>query len=106
MGRKEVMQGAVQVVFSVSFCFFQQKIEWIWLYEQHRELFLKAMEYEKAGYTWMQDEKLEDLLVPERMNRIKDDFVKKSENKNKTQSPYLLDILGEEEGVGCAACFI
>ena len=88
------------------FCFFQQKIEWIWLYEQHQELFLKAMEYEKDGYTWMQDEKLEDLLVPERMSRIKSDFIKKTENKNKAQSPYLLDILGEEEGIGCAACFI
>ena len=58
------------------FCFFQQKIEWIWLYEQHPELFKKATEYEKSGYTWMQDEKLEDLLVPERMNRIKSDFIK------------------------------
>lgn len=26
------------------FCFFQQKIEWIWLYEQHPHLFAKAME--------------------------------------------------------------
>jgi len=39
---------------------------------------MQAMEYEKAGYTWMQDEKLEDLLVPERMNRIKTDFIKKN----------------------------
>ena len=36
------------------FCFFQQKIEWIWLYENHRNLFEKAVEYEKDGYTWMQ----------------------------------------------------
>jgi len=28
------------------FCFFQQKIEWIWLYENHRELFYKAAKYE------------------------------------------------------------
>ncbi len=88
------------------FCFFQQKIEWIWLYEQHPELFKNAQEYEKAGYTWMQDEKLEDLLVPERMNRIKSDFIKKTENKSNIQSEYLLDILAEEEGIGCAACFI
>ena len=33
------------------FCFFQQKIEWIWLYEQHPELYKKAMEFEKDGYT-------------------------------------------------------
>ena len=29
------------------FCFFQQKIEWIWLYEQHPDLYAKAMEFEK-----------------------------------------------------------
>ncbi|MGB0982862.1 MAG: phosphoadenosine phosphosulfate reductase, partial [Saprospiraceae bacterium] len=38
------------------FCFFQQKIEWVWLYEQHPRLFHQAMEYEKEGYTWVQDE--------------------------------------------------
>ena len=38
------------------FCFFQQKIEWVWLYEQHPELYRKAMEYEKDGYTWGQHE--------------------------------------------------
>jgi hypothetical protein len=41
------------------FCFFQQKIEWVWLYEQHPELYKKAMEYEKDGYTWGQHESLE-----------------------------------------------
>jgi len=41
------------------------------LYEQHPKLVHASNGIEKAGYTWMQDEKLEDLLVPERMNRIK-----------------------------------
>jgi len=31
------------------FCFFQQKIEWIWLYEQHPELYKEAMTYENTG---------------------------------------------------------
>ena len=88
------------------FCFFQQKIEWIWLYEQHPELFRKAMAYEREGYTWMQDEKLEDLLVPERMDKIKEDFINKTNKSANTPSAYLLDILDEEEGIGCAACFI
>ncbi|WP_276132317.1 phosphoadenosine phosphosulfate reductase family protein [Polluticoccus soli] len=88
------------------FCFFQQKIEWIWLYEQHPELFKKAMEYEGDGYTWMQDEKLEELLVPERMAKIKEDFIKRASKNQNQQSSYLLDILDEQEGVGCAACFI
>ncbi len=86
------------------FCFFQQKIEWVWLFEQHPELFAKAIEYEKAGYTWTQNESLQELTRPQRIAQIKSDFLKKS-NKPKGNSPYLLDILDEEE-TGCAACFI
>lgn len=89
------------------FCFYQQKIEWIWLYEQHPDLYKKAMEYEKDGYTWIQGESLEELIQPERMERIKTEYIKRMERKaSKTQSPYLIDILGEEEGIGCASCFI
>jgi len=28
------------------------------------------------------------------------------ERKSQSKSPYLVDILGEAEGEGCAACFI
>lgn len=88
------------------FCFFQQKIEWIWLYEQHPDLYKKAMEYEKDGYTWGQHESLEELIQPERMKAIKEEYVKRMEKKSKAKSPYLLDILDDSEGEGCAACFI
>ena len=88
------------------FCFFQQKIEWVWLYEQHPELYKKAMEYEKDGYTWGQHESLKELKQPERMAAIKEEYVKRMERKSQTKSPYLVDILGEAEGEGCAACFI
>jgi hypothetical protein len=88
------------------FCFFQQKIEWVWLYEQHPDLYKKAMEYEKDGYTWGQHESLEELIQPERMAAIKEEYVKRMERKSKAKSPYLIDILGEAEGEGCAACFI
>lgn len=88
------------------FCFYQQKIEWVWLYEQHPELFKKAMEYEKDGYTWGQNESLEELIQPERMAAIKEEYVKRMERKLKTKSPYLVDILDDAEGEGCAACFI
>lgn len=88
------------------FCFYQQKIEWVWLYEQHPELFLKAMEYEKDGYTWIQDEPLSELIKPERIERIKEEYIKRTERKNKKQSTYLLDILDDAEEVGCASCFI
>lgn len=89
------------------FCFYQQKIEWLWLYEQHPDLFLKAMEYEKDGYTWIQDESLAELIQPERIERIKEEYIKNKERKkSKVQSPYLLDILEDAEGEGCASCFI
>ena len=88
------------------FCFFQQKIEWIWLYEQHPDLFKKAMDYEKEGYTWNQEESLVELIKPERIQRIKEDHLKRSQRKNGHKSLYLLDILDEVEGDGCASCFI
>lgn len=88
------------------FCFFQQKIEWIWLYENHRDLFEKAMSYEKDGYTWMQDERLEDIIKPERIKQIKSDQLKRTARNSNPKSPFLIDILQEAEGEGCAACFI
>lgn len=88
------------------FCFFQQKIEWVWLYEQHPDLFKKAMDYEneKEGFTWNQNESLHELIQPERLQTIKREFLDRSGNKSK--SPYLLDILNDAETDGCAACFI
>ncbi|PIQ09286.1 MAG: phosphoadenosine phosphosulfate reductase [Ignavibacteriales bacterium CG18_big_fil_WC_8_21_14_2_50_31_20] len=89
------------------FCFFQQKIEWVWLYEQHRELFNKSLEYEKDGFTWMSDEKLTDLIKPERIRQIKLDYIKKTERQAQNQSSeFLIDTLIEAEGVGCNACFV
>ena len=64
------------------------------------------MEYEKDGYSWQQDERLEDLINPVRIKQIKEEYIKKTSNR-KTKSPYLIDnIEEEEEGVGCAACFV
>jgi 3'-phosphoadenosine 5'-phosphosulfate sulfotransferase (PAPS reductase)/FAD synthetase len=88
------------------FCFFQQKIEWVWLYEQHPDLYKKAMEYEKDGYTWGQHESLEELIQPKRMTAIKEEYVKRMEKKSQNKSSYLVDILSDAEGEGCAACFI
>ena len=88
------------------FCFFQQKIEWVWLYEQHPDLFKKAMEYEKGGYSWIQDEPLEKLIRPERIRQIKLDHIKKTavlESKNR--SKLLIDLFDDDD-VNCANCFI
>jgi hypothetical protein len=64
------------------------------------------MEYEKEGYTWMQDEPLSEICKPERMNRIKEDFIKKTERVTKSKSGYFIDILNDSEEEGCASCFI
>lgn len=88
------------------FCFFQQKIEWIWLYEQHSDLFAKAMEFEKNGYTWIQNESLADLIRPERIRQIKLDAIKKQEVKKKAGSGLLVDMLDDDNDAFCANCFI
>jgi 3'-phosphoadenosine 5'-phosphosulfate sulfotransferase (PAPS reductase)/FAD synthetase len=89
------------------FCFFQQKIEWVWLLEQHPTLYEKAIEYEKEGYTWT-IEPLQELKKPERVNAIKKEhYLRMHKNKTnaKTTTSWQDEIL-EAEGVGCASCFI
>ncbi len=89
------------------FCFYQQKIEWIWLYEQHPDLFKKSMEFEKDGYTWIQGESLADLIKPERIRQIKLDAIKRQEQKaKKNGNSLLVDIFADENDAFCANCFI
>jgi 3'-phosphoadenosine 5'-phosphosulfate sulfotransferase (PAPS reductase)/FAD synthetase len=88
------------------FCFYQQKIEWIWLYEQHPDKFAESLRYEKDGFTWIQDESLADLVKPERMAQIKKEHLLRTQLKaSKKKSPYLLDILEDAEE-GCLSCFV
>lgn len=89
------------------FCFYQQKIEWVWLLEQHPELYAKSIEYEKDGYSWMA-EHLEDLKKPERVASIKREHylrMNRKKKKSRTGQSWQDDIL-EAEGEGCASCFI
>lgn len=87
------------------FCFYQQRIEWVWLLEQHPDLYEKAKSFEKDGYTWIQGETLEDLAKPERVRKIKLDIIKRQEEAKKTQQgTTLVDILGDD--IMCANCFI
>lgn len=89
------------------FCFFQQKIEWVWLLEQHPKLYEAAITYEKDGYSWM-EEPLEELMKPERVNAIKKEhYLRMHKNKTnaKTTTSWQDEIL-EAEGEGCASCFI
>ncbi|MCL7987096.1 phosphoadenosine phosphosulfate reductase [Sphingobacterium sp. lm-10] len=93
------------------FCFFQQKIEWVWLYEQHPDLFAQAMEYERGDFSWNQDEPLEKLILPDRIVNIKREYIKRQKRLQKSDKPKsskLMDILmsASEEEIGCASCFI
>ena len=62
-----------------TFCFFQQKIEWVRLMERHPDAFEEAKTYEKnavdhgSPFTWSQGESLSELSKPERINQIKRD---------------------------------
>jgi 3'-phosphoadenosine 5'-phosphosulfate sulfotransferase (PAPS reductase)/FAD synthetase len=86
------------------FCFYQQKIEWVWLYETHRDLFEQAIQYEKDGYSWMDTETLEELSRPARIAQIKKDHYLKS-NRNSQQKSWKDQIL-DAEGEGCVSCFV
>ena len=60
-----------------TFCFFQQKIEWVRLRERHPEAFEEAKQYEKnaiehgSPFTWSQGESLSELEKPERQEQIR-----------------------------------
>jgi Phosphoadenosine phosphosulfate reductase family len=62
-----------------TFCFFQQKIEWVRLMEQHPDKFEEAKAYEKTAvehgspFTWSYGESLGQLAQPERVAAIRRD---------------------------------
>jgi len=75
-----------------TFCFFQQKIEWVRLMERHPEAFEEAKAYEKnavdhgSPFTWSQGESLDDLSRPERVHQIKEDHEQRlARQKSKSQ---------------------
>lgn len=63
-----------------TFCFFQQKIEWVRLKEEHPDAFEEAKAYEKTAldhgspFTWSQGESLDMLSQPARISQIKQDY--------------------------------
>lgn len=105
-----------------TFCFFQQKIEWVRLREIHPEAFEEAKSYEKLAidsgspFTWTQGESLVDLEKPERIAAIKAEFEKRHARIQKKKKvnplrPQLIDIVDidelylEDEGGGaCLVC--
>jgi hypothetical protein len=104
-----------------TFCFFQQKIEWVRLRERHPEAFEDAKRYEKnaldhgSPFTWTHGEPLENLENPDRIRQIIEDFEarRKREHSKRPVNPLrpsesivdIDDLYGEEEGGGaCAIC--
>lgn len=104
-----------------TFCFFQQKIEWVHLLERHPDKFKEAMAYEKTAldggspFTWSQGESLAELSQPKRIAQIKADYEKRlaAQKKRIPINPLRVglehldidDLYGEDEGGGaCSIC--
>lgn len=104
-----------------TFCFFQQKIEWIRLREQHPQAYEEAKAYEKTAldsgspFTWTKGEPLSDLEKPERIAQIQKDFDARAAREKSRRRPNPLrpwenlvdidDLYGEDEGGGaCVVC--
>lgn len=103
-----------------TFCFFQQKIEWVKLRERHPDAFEEAKSYEKSAlehgspFTWTKGEPLGELEKPERMAQIIEDFERRK-RRDRDKRPInplrpvesiedIDDLFGEDEGGG--ACLI
>lgn len=104
-----------------TFCFFQQKIEWVRLRERHPEAFDEAKAYEKSAiehgspFTWTQGEPLENLENPDRVRQIRDEYEKRRLRELGKRRPNPLrpwednmnldELYGEDEGGGaCIVC--
>ncbi|MBP7703729.1 MAG: phosphoadenosine phosphosulfate reductase family protein [Caulobacter sp.] len=80
-----------------TFCFYQQKIEWVRLNEEHPEAFEEAKRYEKnaldhgSPFTWSQGESLEQLARPERVAQIRKDHEVRLERLRKKRPINALD---------------
>lgn len=104
-----------------TFCFFQQKIEWVRLKERHPEAFEEAKQYEKnalehgSPFTWTQGEPLGELEKPARVIQIVTDYERRKQRElaNRPVNPLrpidntedIDDLFGEDEGGGaCVVC--
>lgn len=105
-----------------TFCFYQQKIEWVRLMREHPEAFAEASRYEKSAlehgspFTWAHKESLLDLARPERVAQIESDYEARMEKmrSQRRRNPLQFDsaseldiddLFGEDEGGGaCLVC--
>jgi len=79
-----------------TFCFFQQKIEWVRLNERHPDRFQEAQAYEKTAlkngspFTWSEGESLVELIRPERVAEIRADHERRLEKQRRSVRPNSL----------------
>ncbi|WP_245460836.1 MULTISPECIES: phosphoadenosine phosphosulfate reductase family protein [unclassified Mesorhizobium] len=103
-----------------TFCFFQQKIEWVRLMREHPDAFEEAKGYEKTArdhgspFTWSQGEGLDELSAPARVEQIEREFEQRRERLlvrrrvnplAGSQVPTIDDVYGiDEASAGCVIC--
>ena len=105
-----------------TFCFFQQKIEWVHLSRRHPEAFEEAKQLEKSAiehgspFTWSQGESLVELSAPNRVAEIEQDYRRRLERRRRSAPQNALregldeyadvdDVYGLDEGAGaCLVC--
>lgn len=98
------------------FCFFQRRNEWVGLLENHPDLYVKAMNFEKhneetsENYTWSQNESLQDLQNPERIEEIKAEQKRRESITKKKTNLSLTDVFNSNENdggdEGCLICHL
>lgn len=102
------------------FCFFQQRVEWVGLLENHPDLYERAIAFETEkevnetgeGYTWSKRESLKEVMQPERVAAIKEEHERRRAilaSKPKANQPLteVLAMYGEDESEqGCLICHL
>lgn len=98
------------------FCFFQRRIEWVGLLENHPDLYERAIAYEKEDpetgerYTWVARESLEELRQPERVAQIKEEQARREkwQQSQPTVNLSLSQVFAEDDAgdVGCLICHL
>lgn len=89
-----------------TFCFFQQKIEWVRLRKHHPEAFEEAKEYEKTAlehgspFTWSDRESLVELERPERIAEIEAEHARRMERIRRSRRPNPLRPEAPGEPIG------
>lgn len=97
------------------FCFYQQKIEWVRLHDEHPQLFNQAAAYEESHedgrrYTWSQGETLRELIA--RRAEIERDHARKEERRrslpvaNAPLAHVLAAHFDDDDEQACVICHI